>query len=137
MQSIKEREAFSARLRESLTRAGLPAAGPAELAREFNRRYPGSLVTLNATRKWLNGEAMPLQARLRVLADWLGVSAEWLRYGEAALAAPNLREPVPEVDYQLMREIAALTPGHRDVVRALVLALARAEKGMKGKGQRD
>jgi transcriptional regulator with XRE-family HTH domain len=128
MQSIMEREAFSARLREALTRAGLPNAGPAELAREFNRRYPGAPVTLHATRKWLIGEAMPLQSRLRILADWLGVSAEWLRFGQAALTAAKMQEPAPEVDYQLMREIAALTLAHQEVVKTLVLALARAEK---------
>lgn len=132
MQSIKEREAFCARLREALAHAGHASAGPAEVAREFNRRYPGAPVTLHATRKWLLGEAMPLQSRLRVLADWLGVSAEWLRFGEAALSPRNLREPGPEFDYQLMREIVALTPAHQDVVKTLVSALARAEKREPG-----
>lgn len=130
MQSILEREAFSARLRESLTRAGA-GAGPAWLSREFNRRYPGKPVSLHAARKWLLGEAIPAQDKLRVLADWLGVTAEWLRFG--AGSAYELREPSPDsgLDYPLMREIAALSEPHRAVVRELVNALQRVEKAEK------
>ncbi|THF65389.1 hypothetical protein E6O51_00485 [Pseudothauera rhizosphaerae] len=96
------------------------------MAREFNRRYPGAPVTLHATRKWLEGEAIPAQDKLRVLADWLGVTAEWLRFGQGH-ALVGVREPNREFDYQLMRDIAALTEAHQQVVRDLVKSLRRAE----------
>lgn len=35
-------------------------------------------------RRWLNGDALPAQDKLRVLAEWLGVGAEWLRFGSPA-----------------------------------------------------
>lgn len=126
MPSYLERDAFSARLREALARAAPNAIRPAALAREFNRRYAGAPVTLHATRKWLGGEAVPAQDKLRVLAGWLGVSAEWLRFGEGEALA-GMREPGLDFDFQLMREIAALSETHRQVVREVVKALRRAE----------
>lgn len=126
MQSYFEHDAFSARLREALLRTAPDAARPAALAREFNRRYAGSPVTLHASRKWLGGEAIPAQDKLRVLADWLGVTAEWLRFGQG-VALAGAREPGLEFDFQLMREIAALSEAHRQVVREVVKSLRRAE----------
>lgn len=123
-----EREAFARRLREALGRIGDDGGSPTRLAREFNRRYPGVPVTLHATRKWLNGEALPAQDKLRVLATWLGVAPEWLRYGEEGdnrAASYRAREPEMAVDFELAREIGALSPTHRKAVRALVKALKR------------
>ncbi|MDR1708821.1 MAG: hypothetical protein LBS70_03785 [Candidatus Accumulibacter sp.] len=127
MQSIKEREAFSRRLKEALKHVGDNGSSPTRLAREFNRRYPGTPVTLHATRKWLNGDAVPAQDKLRVLARWLGVGADWLRFGEgdAAVSDPKSAEPV---DFELAHLIGALSPVHHEAVRALVLALRRGEK---------
>ncbi|MCV2217245.1 hypothetical protein [Thauera sp. Sel9] len=126
MQPYLERDAFSTRLREALARVAPDVARPTALAREFNRRYAGEPVTLHATRKWLSGDAIPAQDKLRVLADWLGVSAEWLRFG-AGNAAFVAREAEAVFDYQLMRDIAALSDAHQQVVRDLVKSLHQAE----------
>ncbi len=104
------------------------------MAREFNRRYPGVPVTIHAARKWLLGEAIPTQARLRVLARWFGVSTEWLRFGEGAPMVVTAQEPgleegsELEIDFQLAREIAALSRPHREAIHQLVRALRKAEK---------
>ena len=133
MRSIKEREAFARRLREALGRIGDDGGSPTRLAREFNRRYPGAPVTLHAARKWLNGEALPAQDKLRVLAAWLEVAPEWLRYGDegderaAPYRARARARSEPVVDFELAREIGALSPAHREAVRALVKALKRGE----------
>jgi hypothetical protein len=129
MQPIKEREAFSRRLKEALERVGDDGGSPTRLAREFNRRTPGAPVTLHAARKWLNGEAVPAQDKLRVLADWLGVGADWLRFGEGGDRAAGYRaeEGAAPVDFDLARMIGALSPTHREAVRALVKALRRGE----------
>jgi hypothetical protein len=128
MRATLEREAFSQRLREALRRVGDDGSSPTRLAREFNRRYPGRPITLHAARKWLQGEALPAQDKMRVLADWLGVSAEWLRFGEGGKPSPSLREPaLVAVDYDLAREVAALSSAHQGVVRALVKALRKSE----------
>lgn len=128
MQPIKEREAFSRRLKEALKRMGDDGTSPTRLAREFNRRYPGTPITLHAARKWLNGDALPAQDKLRVLAEWLGVGAEWLRFGgPGGGQAATVRGASQPVDYDLARQIGALSPAHRKAVLALVRALKRWE----------
>jgi len=129
MEAIKEREQFSKRLKEALKSAGEASESPAALARAFNRRYSGKPVSNYAARKWLLGEAIPSQDKLRVLAQWLGVANDWLRFGDGAKPGKHVvldESPVP--DYELMRAIAALSEEHRTVVRELVAALRRAEK---------
>ncbi len=79
--AIEERMAFSARLKLSLASLGYGSDSPTAVAREFNRLDGNIEVTIHAVRKWLMGEAIPTQAKLRVLAAWLGVSMVWLRYG--------------------------------------------------------
>ena len=130
MRSTLEREAFSRRLRDALERIGDNGSSPARLAREFNRRYPGSPVTLHAVRKWLLGDALPAQDKLRVLAAWLGVTPEWLRFGAADDATPSytLREAPPGVDFSLARDIAALSVAQQEVIRALVRVLQTGAK---------
>lgn len=58
-----------------------------------------------------------------MLAEWLCVPTEWLRFGEGRDYSGEMREHGPEVDYSLMRAIAELSPLHQDAVRALVRAL--------------
>src|SRR3954470_15392144 len=79
-----EKQEFSKRLKDSLKRAQVQARGAAAVAREFNLRYDGTPVTAQAARKWLTGEALPSQDKLRALSMWLEVSAHWLRFGEDA-----------------------------------------------------
>ncbi len=67
-----ERLNFSERLRQTLRNAGYPPDSPTQLARNFNLRYTGRQITVHAARKWLVGEAVPTQEKLRTLAHWLG-----------------------------------------------------------------
>src|SRR3954470_24373759 len=76
-----EKQGFSKRLRESLKRAQPAAEGPAAVAREFNLRYEGTPVTVQAVRKWASGRALPSQDKISALALWLEVSPQWLRSG--------------------------------------------------------
>ena len=79
MNSTNERESFSERLQQALKNAHYSPDSPTRLAREFNIRFEGRPITVHAARKWLVGEAIPTQEKLRTLAQWLGVPAEWLR----------------------------------------------------------
>jgi len=78
---MSEAQQFSQRLRQAMTRAGYDVR-PIVVEREFNLRYWGRSVSFQAVRRWLRGEAVPTQDRLQVLAEWLGVDAHWLRFGE-------------------------------------------------------
>ncbi|MBS0430000.1 MAG: hypothetical protein JSR41_22170 [Proteobacteria bacterium] len=93
MTGAEEREAFSQRLRTALDQAGWKAMGATLLAREFNRRNSGPAITPHATRKWLQGEAIPAQGNLQDLASWLEVPAPWLRFGDPALPPQAAESP--------------------------------------------
>jgi hypothetical protein len=53
------------------------------ICRAFNALNAHEPITSHAVRKWLVGESIPTQPKLRTLADWLGVSAAWLRFGDS------------------------------------------------------
>lgn len=54
-----------------------------DICRAFNSLNAHEPITNHAVRKWLVGESIPKQPKLRTLADWLGVSAAWLRFGDS------------------------------------------------------
>ncbi len=81
MSSSEERLAFSQRLQQALHNADHSTTSPTRLAREFNTQFSGRPVTAHAARKWLHGESIPTQEKLRALASWLDVPADWLRFG--------------------------------------------------------
>ena len=83
MNSNLERLEFSKRLQQALRNAEYSPNSPTQLAREFNVRFAGHPVTVHAARKWLQGESIPTQEKLRALAGWLDVPADWLRFGNA------------------------------------------------------
>ena len=127
----KERARFQARLARTLHNCGYAHDSPTVLAREFNFRFSGRPVTIHAARKWLVGESMPTQDKLRILAQWLGVTAEWLRFGDAAQeAGTTLRTPAPKNsdEGRLLANLLELDPYHRRLAHDFVTMLA--EKSM-------
>ena len=127
-----EKQAFSKRLREALKRAEPAAEGPAALAREFNLRYEGTPVTVQAVRKWVIGRALPSQDKIRALALWLDVSPQWLRYGDAETApARTLRQESAayraDPDW-VSKKYEALNDAHKKMVAELLVALLRLER---------
>ena len=126
-----EKQGFSRRLRDSLKRAQADAGGAAALAREFNLRYEGTPVTVQAVRKWVSGKALPSQDKVRALALWLEVSPHWLRYGEgeAGMARSLRQEPAAyRADAAwLGKKYEALNDSHKKMITELVVALLRLE----------
>ena len=80
-EAINERTRFAARLILALEETAKPAK-VVDVWRAFNALSTHAPVTPHAVRKWLMGEAIPAQPKLRALADWLGVSVAWLRFGD-------------------------------------------------------
>lgn len=116
--SEKERTAFSKRLMQELKRIGQPVGSPTQIARAFNKHFSGEPVRAQAVRKWLLSEGMPTQPKLLALANWLGVSAQWLRYG----AGPKVELVSPLSEQQtrlvvLSKEHASIIPIVEKLVR--------------------
>ncbi len=128
----QESESFSLRLKAALRAAQYSPDSPTQLARQFNSRYAGHPVSIHAARKWLRGEAIPTQAKMRALAAWLGVTAEWLRYdgGAAPSGADSAARAVqltPD-DFLLVEEWRHLDPETRLIARELFRLLVRRDQ---------
>lgn len=127
---MDEKAEFAGRLREAMSRAGYPLR-PVVLEREFNMRYYGKSVTLQAARRWLRGEAIPSQDKLQVLAEWLKVEPEVLRFGEAVRHAVREHRArwdsgVGYAERETFEAFLRLPAAQRKVVRDVILAFAKA-----------
>ncbi len=93
---MKDSIAFAERLKQSLSNAGYELR-PVVLEREFNQRYWGTPVTVQAVRKWLLGQVIPKQDKLQALAEWLQVDPHWLRFGEERFGSIQQQEAKWEI----------------------------------------
>lgn len=82
---VAESLGFSERFRHALDAAGVRPL-PTVVAHEFNLRYWGKSITPHTARNWLIGKSIPMQDKLRVLADWLQVNPDVLRFGRPTAA---------------------------------------------------
>lgn len=101
-----ETEGFADRLRLALKGVGVRPS-PTLVANEFNLRYWGKSITPHTARNWLLGKSIPMQDKLRVLAEWLHVSADELRFGTLA---------TPFTSKETGTELAALSMQDRDML---------------------
>lgn len=127
-----ERESFSERLQQALRNAEYSPDSPTQLAREFNVRFEGRPITVHAARKWLVGEAIPTQEKLRTLAQWLGVPAEWLRFGgSGSLGAgdsPGAPPRFESADVKLVADLQRLDAHHQALAREFIRMLVRLNR---------
>lgn len=73
---------------------------------EAIRKNPSAKASTQATHKWLSGESMPGRANMLAIAEWLGVSVEWLAYGDES-KRPNYSKLQPD-DAQVSETLDAL-----------------------------
>jgi hypothetical protein len=121
-----ERREFSVRLASAMRAIGCILSATA-LTREFNPRADGAAVSTQAARKWLRGEAIPTQERVHVLARWLRVSPEWLRFGDGSEAHGSANDAVnlPLDHIVLLNNFQRLDERSQSVVNDLVLSLLK------------
>jgi hypothetical protein len=116
-----------------LRKAHVDAGSSTHVAREFNLRYAGDPVSSQAVRKWLAGDSLPSQDKLRTLAMWLDVPAPWLRFGEPErrdTPAHAVRQDSAAYKAQIAwsaRKFDALNDAHKRMVVEMVHALLRLE----------
>ncbi|MDP2805806.1 MAG: hypothetical protein Q8O24_07665 [Gallionellaceae bacterium] len=130
MKVISEKAAFSQRLVKALKDAQIESTSPTLFSREFNRRYKGKPISAHAARKWLTGESIPAQEKLQLLAVWLGVSTEWLRFGEkitSGLQASSDQALYSAPEFELFHQFNMLSNEHKLVAREVILTLMRIE----------
>ena len=133
MNTPTEKLAFSDRLRQQLSSRHWPVNSPTWLAREFNLRFDGPPVSVQSASNWLLGNAIPNQDKLQVLAAWLEVSSEWLRFGSdlAADKAENRHRIYEGVRYNiddLPDKLAKLSPRQKQAVYDVVEAMLETRK---------
>ena len=122
----EERKKFSERLQQSFYAAGMDGKSPTQIQRGFALLDPGTQVTIHAVRKWLFGQAIPTHKKLQMLANWLGVSASWLRFGEGAERPPAAMrsDSLRDHEVKLISQLRSLSPEDAMMVTKLVRRLA-------------
>lgn len=119
-------------MQQALRNAQYSPDSPTQLAREFNVRFDGRPITVHAARKWLVGEAIPTQEKLRALALWLGVAAEWLRFGgqESDVSGQSPLAPTRFLssDVKLMSDLQRLDEHHQTLAREFIRMLVRLNR---------
>ncbi len=130
MKISNEREGFRARLVEALQNAHCTHDSATELSRDFNARFTGRPITVHAARKWLVGESIPTQDKMRSLAQWLDVSVEWLRFGTGGGAGELSRDNggLSRPDVKLLADLHRLDDAGQKMVREIVRMLVQSRQ---------
>ena len=81
MSNQQQKKLFAERLTQALLE-GKHSISPTYLSKEFNNRYDGQPISVQSANNWLLGKAIPNQDKLAILALWLNVSNQWLRFGD-------------------------------------------------------
>ena len=128
MENVSQK--FANRLRDAMVAAGYEAK-PSVLEREFNLRYMGKPMTLHGVRRWLLGESLPRQDKILVLAEWLRIAPQQLRYGmevEQQIHQQRARwdEGIGFQEREVFEAFLALPAPQRKVVREVIQAFTKA-----------
>ncbi|CUI08804.1 hypothetical protein [Massilia antarctica] len=129
-----ETDSFRARLCLGLKNIGFPSDNPGALAREFNRRHHGAPITVDATRKWLLGETIPTQAKLRSIAAWLLVSPGWLGFGDGEQGHPDVIKARAAADLALIADLHLLDEKYQCLARQFVRKLLELQNAKAKNG---
>jgi hypothetical protein len=121
---------FANRLRDAMRAAGYETK-PSVLEREFNLRYMGKPMTLHGVRRWLLGESLPRQDKVLVLAEWLRIPPQQLRYGmevekRIEQQAARWDDGIGFQEREVFEAFLALPAPQRKVVREVIQAFAKA-----------
>lgn len=127
---MNEKAQFAERLKTAMLAAGYEPRSSV-LEREFNLRYWGRPITFQAVRRWLRGDSLPEQDKLLVLAEWLKVEPQALRYGEGA--AQRIQETrnrweqaLAGEEREVMQAYLDLPAEQRKIIREVILAFVKA-----------
>ncbi len=118
---LSEQQAFAERLRATLAAADVKVS-ISVVWEKFNSLSNDPPVTKHAVRKWLMGESIPTQQRMKVLSAWLKVDSTWLRFGEELAQDENKKLSVDE--QMLVKSYRRLPERERQKLLSLVQTMA-------------
>jgi transcriptional regulator with XRE-family HTH domain len=128
-----DKNAFSERLKTALKRLPKSIETPTDLAHHFNLKHKNDSITPQAAQRWLKGTAIPTADKLQTLADWLNVSAHWLKNGpppppKKTLAGkrgqPGQPGQLSEKETRLLAKLRSLSEHQVYIVAELIEQLA-------------
>ena len=130
---MSEKTEFSARLRHAMQAAGY-AVSPTVLEHEFNLRWYGQPISNQAAWGWLNSRSIPKQDKLQVLAEWLKIEPEVLRFGDAVRKSVLERrqrweEGVGYLERETFDAFLQLPAPQRKLIREVILTFAKVHQG--------
>jgi transcriptional regulator with XRE-family HTH domain len=112
------RNEFADRLKNAINNSKLSKYNQTQLANNFS-------VTRQAITAWLDGIAMPNQARMPIIAKKLGVSLGWLRDGTGPMYDMMIEvdnkniESISVKEYVLLRHYRLLDNENRQIIQKL------------------
>jgi transcriptional regulator with XRE-family HTH domain len=126
---MNEKIEFSNRLRDALVKAGY-AASPSVLEHEFNLRWYGRSISNQAAWSWLNNRSIPTQEKLQVLAEWLKVEPQVLRFGEAVRNSVQQHKQrwdagIGHLERETFDAFLQLPAPQRTLIREVILTFAK------------
>ncbi|MGB4912839.1 MAG: hypothetical protein WBO95_12085 [Candidatus Dechloromonas phosphoritropha] len=126
---MDEKAEFAERLKQAMLAAGYEPR-PSVIEREFNQRYWGRSISFQAARQWLLGKAVPQQDKLQILADWLKIEPQILRFGGEAIRSVQEKkkrweEAVTGPEREVLEAFVNLPAPQKKVAREVILALAK------------
>ena len=126
---MNEKIEFSNRLRNAMSKAGYTAS-PTVLEHEFNLRWYGKSISTQAAWSWLNSKAIPTQDKVQVLAEWLKIEPQVLRFGEGvrqSVQAHRQRweEGVGHLEREAFDAFLQLPAPQRKLIREVILTFAQ------------
>ena len=119
MSNLEEKVQFSFRLKKALADLNHPIS-PTFLSNEFNLRYSGSPVSVQSANNWILGKAIPSQDKLSLLATWLNVSSQWLRFGDVASESNANLQSIDPIDADFFLKFKKLTTKQKLLIQNII-----------------
>lgn len=119
MSNLEEKLQFSLRLKKALINANHPVS-PTYLSNEFNMRYSGQPVSVQSANNWILGKAIPNQDKLSLLAIWLNVSSQWLRFGDIDSHFKIGSDNIDALDLDFFTKFKRLNNKQKKIIQSLI-----------------
>ena len=96
----------------------------------FNLRWYGRSISNQAAWSWLNNKAVPTQDKIQVLADWLKLAPEVLRFGEAVRKSvqehrQRWEKGIGYLERETFDAFLQLPAPQRKLIREVILTFAK------------